>query len=94
MFSNRGFKMRANVPASASWRDSARAARFWIFDASAAFPLVFMLFNIKWSTFVFALVCMFFLKILDYYGFKIIVFLRIIRNFVAGDYKSANPWWL
>ena len=86
--------MNKIVSANASWRDSARSARFWIFDAAAAFPLVFMLFHIEWWTFVLALSCMFFLKVLDYYGYKIIVFLRIIRNWVSGKHKTANPWWL
>lgn len=82
------------VKPGASWRDSARPARFWIFDASAAFPLVFMLFNITWWTFAVVVFVMLFLKLLDYKGYKVIVFGRLLRNFIAGPAKIAVPWWL
>ena len=86
--------MTQKVKPGASWRDSGRSARFWIFDASAAFPLVFMLFNITMVTFLVSLMTMFFLKALDYYGYKVPVFFRIVRNYIAGNRKLANPWWL
>ena len=86
--------MVAKVKPGASWRDSARSPRLWIFDAAAAFPLVFMLFNINWWTFAIAVLVMLFLKLLDYYGYKIPVFLHLIRNYIAGNRKLANPWWL
>jgi len=83
-----------SVKQGASWRDSARSPRFWIFDASAAFPLVFMLFNINMTTFMIAILVMLFLKVLDYYGYKVPVFIRIVRSYIAGKRKLASPWWL
>jgi hypothetical protein len=38
-------------PPGASWRDSARSAKLWIFDASASFPLLILAFHITMKTF-------------------------------------------
>ena len=80
--------------ASAHWRDSARQSKLWIFDSTAAFPLLVLIFHITWETFSIAIGFMFFLKIIGMYGFKIPVFLRFIRSLLAGKRKLATPWWM
>ena len=82
-----------SVPPGASWRDSARGAKLWIFDANAAFPLLIMAFHITWYTIAFAVSAMLFFTILSKYGITIPVFLRMIRSFLAGPRKIAVPWW-
>ena len=83
----------AGIPPGASWRDSARGAKLWIFDANATFPLVIMAFHITWYTFGFAVVAMCFFSFLSKYGFTIPVFFRLIRSTIAGSRKIAIPWW-
>lgn len=75
------------------WRDSAYSARFFFVDARAAFPLLFFLMHIRWWTFALAIIAMLFFALLERYGFSVIVFSRWFRNFLAGAYKSATPWW-
>jgi intracellular multiplication protein IcmT len=76
-----------------SWRDSARSAKLWIFDASATFPLLVLAFHITWTTFIVAVVSMLFLSLLGRYGFSMVVFARWIRSSLAGKRKVAVPWW-
>lgn len=80
--------------AGASWRDSARSSKLWIFDASATFPLIVLLFHVSWNMFFITLGFIVFLSILSYYGFTIRVFIRYTRSLVAGKRKIAVPWWL
>ena len=84
--------IRAPHP-DAHWRDSARDARLFIFDAKAAFPLLLFLLHIRLWTFIVAVVAMTFFSILNRYGFSVIVFLRWLRSFFAGKRKMAIPWW-
>lgn len=79
---------------NASWRDSARRSKLWIFDSSATFPLVFMMFSFTFSSFVIVLCFVAFLSVLSYYGYTIPVFLRFLRSKLAGKRKIAVPWWL
>ncbi|MBN2689776.1 MAG: IcmT/TraK family protein [Gammaproteobacteria bacterium] len=79
--------------ATAHWRDSARPARFFIFDAKAAFPMLLFFLHIKLWTFVVAVFCMLFFTILNRYGYSVEVFLRVFRSFLAGPRKFAVPWW-
>ena len=81
-------------PPGASWRDSARSAKLWIFDASATFPLLMLAFHIAWSTFIFAVCIMLFLTFLKKWGFSVVVFGRWIRSTIAGPRKVSFPWWL
>ncbi len=78
----------------ASWRDSARPSKLGIFNSSATFPLVFMLFHLSWHTFYIALAFMVFLTVIDHFGFSINVFFRLLRSTLAGPRKIAVPWWL
>lgn len=78
---------------NAHWRDSARHARFFLVDARAAFPLLLFLLHIRLWTFVAAIVAMTFFGMLEHYGFTVTVFVRWVRNFLAGPRKHARPWW-
>lgn len=87
--------MAMHYPSSnAHWRDSAREAKFFIFDAKAAFPLLFFLVHIRLWTFIVAIVTMLFFTLLNRYGFSVDVFLRWLRSFLAGRRKIAIPWWM
>jgi intracellular multiplication protein IcmT len=79
---------------TASWRDSARMPRLWIFNAYATFPLLLLLFYMNWWTFSLAMMVMVFFKVIDYYGFTLPVFGRLLKSYIAGPRKLATPWWL
>lgn len=83
----------ATFSAAAHWRDSARNARFFVIDARAAFPLVLFLMHIKIWTFAIAVIATCFFALLERYGFTVTVFLRWLRNLLAGARKTAAPWW-
>lgn len=78
----------------AHWRDSARAVRFFIWDAKAAFPLVFFLIYMSWWTLGIALFTMMFFTVLNRYGFNMMVFGRWLRSTFAGPRKQSQPWWM
>jgi intracellular multiplication protein IcmT len=78
----------------AHWRDSARSARFFIFDAKAAFPMLLFLIHIRLWTFIVAVTATLFFTLLNRYGFSVEVFLRWLRSFLAGRRKLAIPWWM
>lgn len=78
---------------SAHWRDSARIARFFVIDSTAAFPLLLFLLHIEWWTFIVATIATTFFSILSRYGFTIPVFSRWLRSILAGPRKFAVPWW-
>ncbi|UTC24409.1 IcmT/TraK family protein [Candidatus Comchoanobacter bicostacola] len=77
-----------------SWRDTGREAKLWIFNASATFPILFFLFSPSIATAALVAVTIVVLMLLDYYGFKPIVFLRLVKSMLAGRVKPARPWWL
>lgn len=79
--------------ATASWRDSARSARFFMVDARAAFPVFIFLMHIRLWTGLLVLISAVFFAILEHYGYTIPVFLRWLRTFFAGSIKSSQPWW-
>lgn len=81
------------VDQNTHWRDTAHSPRFFFVDARAAFPLVLCLAHIRWWTFGVALGAMIFFSLLEHYGFTVPVFLRWLRGFFAGPYKSSSPWW-
>lgn len=78
---------------NAHWRDSARAARFFIIDAKAAFPIFLFLLHIKSWTFIIAVLATLFFTILNRFGYSVEMFLRYGREFFAGNRKIAIPWW-
>lgn len=77
----------------AHWRDSARTVRFFFIDFRAAFPLLFFLMHIRIWTFILAILAITFFALIDRYGFRVNVFLRWLRAFVAGPRKIAQPKW-
>jgi intracellular multiplication protein IcmT len=79
---------------NASWRDSARPARFFIIDAKAAFPVLLFLLHISWWTFYIVIAATLFFTALNKFGYSVEVFLRIVRGFFAGSRKLAIPWWM
>ena len=81
------------ITESTHWRDSARAARFFVMDARAAFPLIFCILHIRAWTIMVAVLAMGFFALIERYGFSVPVFLRWLRSFIGGGYKSARPWW-
>lgn len=78
---------------SSHWRDSARSARFFMVDARAAFPLFIFLMHIKVWTGLLVIISAVFFAIIEHYGFTVPVFMRWLRTFLAGNIKSATPWW-
>lgn len=78
---------------TAHWRDSARNARFFIVDARAAFPIFLFLMHIQVWTGVLVLVSAAFFGIIEHYGYTVPVFLRWLREQLAGPVKTSTPWW-
>lgn len=83
----------ARFSSTAHWRDTARAARFFLIDYRAAFPLLLFLLHIRLWTFIAAIATTIFLALLERYGFTLIVFFRWLRSTLAGPRKFAIPWW-
>lgn len=81
------------VSKEAHWRDSARPVKFFIWDGKTAFPLVLFLLHMSWITLAIAVGSVTFFTILNYFGYRIDVFFRIVRNTIAGRRKAAIPWW-
>ena len=82
------------VVTTTHWRDSARSAKLWIFDARAAFPFLLFLLHIKLWTFGLAVATTIFFSLLQRYGFTMPVFLRWVRSRLAGPMKLSKPWWV
>lgn len=79
-------------PDTAHWRDSARTPMFFMVDAYSAIPLFLFLLHIRLWTFLLACgVCAFFM-LLNKFGFKMPIFFRWMRAFVAGNIRSARSW--
>lgn len=78
----------------AHWRDSARPIKFFIFDGSAAFPVVIMIMHISWWTLGISVFLMIFFSMLNRVGFTPLVFGRWLRSILAGPRKLAVPWWM
>lgn len=81
------------VTKQAHWRDSARTVKLFIWDGKTAFPLILFLMHMSWITLSIALATVTFFTILNYFGYRPLVFLRILRNVVSGSRKVAIPWW-
>ena len=78
----------------AHWRDSSRTPRFYGIDARATFPLLLFLLHIRWWSFIVAVIATVFFAFLERYGFKVSIFLRWLRNVIAGKRKAARAWWV
>lgn len=77
----------------AHWRDSSRTVVLWMVDYRAAFPLLFFLVHIRLWTFLLAIITMGFFGLIEKYGFSVSVFGRLLRSYIAGPHKIAQPWW-
>ncbi|MCP8352365.1 IcmT/TraK family protein [Candidatus Synchoanobacter obligatus] len=77
-----------------NWQDTGRETKLWILNSSTSFPILLFLLNLSWGTFFVVIVTMGVFGVLDYYGFKPMVFLRRVRVLLAGPRKSARPWWM
>jgi intracellular multiplication protein IcmT len=86
--------MATRMPSpDASWRDSARFPKFFIFDSRAVFPILLWMFHFKWWTLIVAVIAMAFFSLLLRFGFTVTTFLRWLRAIIAGPRKAAIPWW-
>lgn len=80
-------------PANAHWRDSARSPKLFFMDAYAAFPMLFFLLHIRWWTFGLCIIVIIFFVILEKFGFTVPVFKRWLKVFLAGNHRTARPWY-
>lgn len=78
----------------ASWRDSARYPKLFIFDSRAVFPIMFFFLHITWWTFIVAMIAVAFFSLLMRFGFTVAIFLRWARATIAGRRRAAIPWWV
>ncbi|KTD13325.1 IcmT/TraK family protein [Legionella jamestowniensis] len=85
--------MAGGFAETAHWRDSARSTRFFMVDARAAFPIFLFLMHIRIWTGILVLISALIFGIIEHYGFTVPVFLRWLRQFLAGSIKSSQPWW-
>lgn len=76
------------------WRDSARVPKFFFIDGEATFPMLLFLLHIRLWTLGVAVLATLFFTLLSRYGFSISTFLRWFRNFLVGNRKIAQPWWI
>lgn len=87
--------MATKMPSpDASWRDSARFPKFFIFDSRAVFPLLLWMLHAKLWTFILAIFAMAFFSLLLRFGLTVTIFLRWLRTTIAGKRKAAIPWWV
>ncbi len=83
----------AQIPVNAHWRDSARTPRFFMVDAYAVLPLFLFLLHIRYWTFGIAVTACLFFAILERFGYKIPVFMRVIRTTLSGKNRYSRVWW-
>ncbi len=83
----------ADAPVNAHWRDSARVPRFFIVDAYAVLPLFLFLLHIRYWTFFLALMACLFFGVLERFGYKLPVFMRVVSTFLSGKYRYSHYWW-
>ncbi|MEC7031014.1 MAG: IcmT/TraK family protein [Pseudomonadota bacterium] len=77
-----------------NWQDTGRETKLWIMNSTTSFPVLLFLINISLTTLFIVIATMVVFGVLDYYGFKPMVFLRFMRSTLAGGIKSARPWYL
>ncbi|WP_192485060.1 MULTISPECIES: IcmT/TraK family protein [Cysteiniphilum] len=69
------------------WRDSARIPKMFFIDAYAFIPVVLWLFHPRLWTFTAAIFVIILMLILRRFGIDLIILLRLVREFIAGDKK-------
>lgn len=75
------------------WRDTARTARFFIFDAKAGIPFFLLLAHVSYWTLAISLISFAVFGILERFGFSLVVALRLLRSKLAGPVRYAVAWW-
>lgn len=68
----------------AFWRDSARSARFLMFSAYIAVPLIGFLFHIRLWTFIVLVITIVLMSVMEYFGYTPPVAMLALRARVAG----------
>ena len=69
------------------WRDSGRIPKMFGIDARAFIPIVICLFHFKLWILIACIFFALFLAILSYKKISLVVFVRIVRNLIAGKKK-------
>ena len=82
------------IPATASWRDSAKSVKIAFIDYRAIFPMLLCLFFPSLKLFLITLAIVLVLGVLAHFGFTVRVFGRYIRGVIAGPLKQSRPWWV
>jgi intracellular multiplication protein IcmT len=75
------------------WRDTARTARFFVFDAKAGIPFFFFLAHVTYWMFAISGLSFVVFGVLERFGFSVVVALRLLRSRLAGAVRYAVPWW-
>jgi len=75
------------------WRDTARTARFFMFDAKAGVPFLVFLAHISWWTLIFSVVSFILFGSLERFGISLGVALRMLRAWIAGPIRYGVAWW-
>lgn len=78
---------------NASWQNTGREAKLWIFNATTSFPILLFILNISFTTLIIVVLTMAMFFALNYYGYTVPVFIRFLRATIAGNRKEARPWW-
>ncbi len=80
-------------PTQWHWRDNMRPARFIIFDARAAFPIVFVVLRlVSWYTWGFFIAALIFFYILERFGLTFEAAMRRFRAALCGRNRPAHIW--
>lgn len=72
------------IQGMAHWRNSSKAARFLIFDARSALPLVLFFLHIEWWTFWTAIATSVVFFIIERFGMDTPMAIRFVRRHLAG----------
>lgn len=79
---------------ASNWRHSARSVRLGPFSAVVVFPLMFALIMPAWWKTWCLLGVVAVLAIIEiFFKVNIVVALRVVRSALAGQRRSAVPWW-
>lgn len=78
---------------SASWQNTGRETKLWIFNSTTSFPILLFLVKISVVTLMIVVVTMIAFSVLGYFGFTVPVAFRYLRGRLAGPQKQCRPWW-
>lgn len=75
------------------WRNTAKNARFLIFDARAGLFFLAMFFYWSLTTFYLCLAAFVVFGLMERFGFTPNVAFRWVRSRLAGPVRQSTPWW-